>query len=98
MYARLTTTKLAANERDATAEVVPEILPTLRRLEGFKGIIVASEGDGRRVVALSLWESAEALQANKDILDGLRDAETVGRNVETQESTAFRVVAFDLAG
>lgn len=98
MYARLTTTQLAANERDATAEVVPEILPTLRRLEGFKGIIVASEGDGRRVVALSLWDSAEALQANSDILDGLRDAETIGRNIETQESTAFRVVAFDLAG
>lgn len=98
MYARLTTTQLAANERDATAEVVPEILPTLRRLDGFKGLIVVSEGDGQRVVALSLWESAEALQANTDILDGLRDAETVGRNVEAQESTAFRVIAFDLAG
>jgi heme-degrading monooxygenase HmoA len=98
MYARLTTTRLAADERDATAEVVPEILPTLRRLDGFKGLIVVSEGDGQRIVALSLWESAEALQANTDILDGLRDAETVGRNVETQESSAFRVVAFDLAG
>jgi heme-degrading monooxygenase HmoA len=97
MFARLTTTQLAANERDATAEVVPEILPTLRRLDGFKGIIVASEGDGRRVVALSLWDSAEALQANKDILDGLRDAETIGRNVDSQESAAFRVIAFDLA-
>jgi heme-degrading monooxygenase HmoA len=97
MFARLTTTQLAANERDATAEVVPELLPTLRGLDGFKGIIVASEGDGRRVVALSLWETAEALQANKDILDGLRDAETVGRNVDSQESAAFRVVTFDLA-
>jgi heme-degrading monooxygenase HmoA len=97
MFARLTTTQLAANERDATAEVVPEILPTLRRLDGFKGIIVASEGDGRRIVALSLWDSAEALQANKDILDGLRDAETIGRNVDSQESAAFRVIAFDLA-
>jgi heme-degrading monooxygenase HmoA len=96
VYARLTTTLLASNERDATAEVLPQILPTLRRLDGFKGMIVATEGDEKRVIALSLWETVDALEASASTLDQMRDAESGGRSIESQESAAFRVIAFEL--
>jgi heme-degrading monooxygenase HmoA len=92
----LTTTRLASDERDATAEVLPQILPTLRSLDGFKGMIVASQGDGQKVVALSLWETEEALEASTATLDRMRDAESGGRKIKSQESAAFRVIAFEL--
>ena len=97
MYARLTTTVLAPDEHDASAEVFPQVLPTLKGLDGFKGIVVASEDDGKRIIALSLWESAEALAANTSTVDRMRDAESGGRKIESQESVAFRVVGFELA-
>jgi heme-degrading monooxygenase HmoA len=96
VYARLTTTQLAADERDATAEVLEQLMPTLRRLDGFRGMIVATEGDGGEVIALSLWESEEALEANAAMLNRMRDAETSGRNVTSQKSAALRVLAFEL--
>lgn len=98
MYARLTTTVLAPDEHDATAEVFPQVLPTLKGLEGFKGIVVASEeDDGTRIIALSLWETAEALAASASTMDRMpRDAESGGRKIESQESVAFRVVGFEL--
>jgi heme-degrading monooxygenase HmoA len=96
MYARLTTTVLAPDEHDASAEVFPQVLPTLKGLDGFKGIVVASEDEGKRIIALSLWETAEALEANTSTIDRMRDAESGGRKIESQESVAFRVVGFEL--
>jgi heme-degrading monooxygenase HmoA len=96
MYARLTTTVLAPDEHDAAAEVFPQVLPTLKALDGFKGIVVASEDEGKRIIALSFWESAEALEASRSTMDRMRDAESGGRNIESQESIAFRVVGFEL--
>lgn len=96
MYARLTTTQLGPDERDASAEVFEQVLPTLRSLEGFKGMIVASEGDGKRVIALSLWADAEALEASSATMDRLRDAESGGREIQSQESASYRIVGFDV--
>jgi heme-degrading monooxygenase HmoA len=96
MYARLTTTRLAPHERDTSADVLEQVMPVFRQLDGFKGMIVVSEGDGQRIVALSLWESAETLKAGSVVMDQIRDAETNLREVESQETSVFRVVGFDV--
>lgn len=96
MYARLTTTTLATDQRDEVAQVLEEVMPVFRQLEGFKGMIVAAEDDGRRVLAMSLWESEDALEASAPVMNQIRDAETCARKVESQETTSFRVVGFDV--
>lgn len=96
MYARLTTTRLAPHEPDTSADVLEKVMPVFRKLDGFKGMIVVSEGDGQRIVAMSLWESAEALKAGSVVMDQIRDAETSLRDVESQETSVFRVVGFDV--
>jgi heme-degrading monooxygenase HmoA len=96
MHARLTTTTLATDQPDEVAQVLEEVMPVFRQLDGFKGMIVATEDDGRRIVAMSLWESEDALEASTPVLDQIRDAETCGRGVESQETTSFRVVGFDI--
>ncbi len=97
MYARLTATTLGSGQSDDSATVFAELLPTLRSLDGFRGMVVLSEHEGQRVVALSFWESAEALEAGTSTMDRLRDAETSPRDVESQETTVFRVAGLDLA-
>lgn len=95
MHARLTTVRLGPGARpEETAEVMPQILPSLRALDGFKGIVVV--GDGHRVVALTVWESEEALRANAGVLDQMRDAEIAGRDIEGRESDTLQVMALDL--
>jgi heme-degrading monooxygenase HmoA len=96
MYARMTTTELALGETDDWASVFETIVPVCRSLEGFKGMLIGSEEDGRRLLVMSLWESEELLAASQPVLDDLRDAETEKRKVERQETTAFRVVGFDI--
>ena len=96
MYARLTTTTLAPDEPDASADVFEAILPTLRELDGFAGMVVLSELDGQRIVALSLWESRESLQEAEPVMERLRTAETVHRAVDAQETTAYRVSGADI--
>jgi hypothetical protein len=91
MYARLTTTLLASGEEDATGRVFEQLLPTMKELPGFRGMVVLSELDGRRIVALSLWESPEALEAAEPVLEKLKRAETVFREVVFQETGRFYV-------
>jgi heme-degrading monooxygenase HmoA len=95
VYARLTTTTLAPDEPDASADVFEAILPVVRDLDGFAGMLVLSELEGRRIVALSLWESRESLEEAEPVMERLRDAETVHRGVDAQETAAFRVSASD---
>ena|SRR5687768_1509697 len=96
MYARLTATTLGTGQSDDSATVFADLLPTLRSLDGFRGMVVLSELDGQRVVALSFWESAEAVESGATTMDRLRDAETSLRQVESQETTVFRVAGLDL--
>jgi hypothetical protein len=91
MYARVTTTLLSPEEVDVSADVFERVLPAIRELDGFSGMLVLSEMEGRRVVAVSLWDSAEALDAADPIIDRLRQAETSARRVDAQETARFRV-------
>lgn len=54
------------------------------------------DAETRAVVGMTLWESAEAMERSKPVLDGIRQAETTMRDVVSQESKSFRVVAFHL--
>lgn len=96
MYARMTTTQLAPGESDDWASVFASIVPVCRQLDGFKGMIIGSEDEGGRMLVMSLWESEETLAAGEPVMDSLRDAETRKRRIESQETTSFRVVGFDI--
>src|SRR5688572_3130534 len=97
MYARLTATTLGTGQSDDSATVFADLLPTLRSLDGFRGMVVLSEVDGQRVLALSFWESSEAVEAGASTMNRLRDAETSPRQVESQETAVFRVAGLDFA-
>jgi hypothetical protein len=96
MFARLTTTVLGSDEPDETEEIMGNLLPTLTGLPGFKGVLVISNAETRVIHGITLWESAEAMDRSKSIMDGLRDAESSSREVVAQETGGFEVTAIHL--
>jgi heme-degrading monooxygenase HmoA len=97
MYARVVTTVLGAGEKDASAEVFEQILPAVAELDGFKGMVILSELEGRRIVSMTLWETLEALEDATAAMDKVRDAESSFRSVDSQETARFIVSGSELA-
>jgi heme-degrading monooxygenase HmoA len=96
VIARLTTTVLGPDEPEASSEVVENLVPTFEELPGFRGVIVLTNRETHVVHALTLWESEAALEESGRIMDGLRDAETAGREVTGQETGVYEVSALHL--
>jgi quinol monooxygenase YgiN len=97
MYARLTTTVVGPAEHDSTAEIFEQIIPTMRELEGYRGLVVLNDLEEGRFLVLSLWESAEAMEASEATAARISTAETAKRDFEIEGTTRYRVDTFDLA-
>ena len=96
MFAHLITVVWGANEPDPSLEIAESVLPTLKSLPGLKGLVILTDEETRAVVTMMLWESAEAMKRSESVLSGLRRAETNPREVVSQESKNFRVIAFHM--
>ena len=60
MYSRHVNCNLKPIKRDELAQMFDrEILPLLQKQNGFNDEIVFADQDGRRVLAISLWENKE---------------------------------------
>jgi heme-degrading monooxygenase HmoA len=96
MYARLTATVVGPAEPDSTAEIFEQIVPTMRDLDGYRGFVVLSDLEEDRFLVLTLWETAEALEASEEIADRIKAAETAKRDFEIESTARYRVDRFDL--
>jgi len=96
MYARVTTTVVGPGEPDSTAEIFEQIIPTMRDLEGYRGLVVLNDLEESRFLVLSLWESAEAMEASEATAARISTAETAKRDYEIEGTTRYRVDTFDL--
>ncbi|MDP9490638.1 MAG: hypothetical protein M3P42_00300 [Actinomycetota bacterium] len=97
MFARLHSFDLGAEELGSAAEIVEQILPTVRGLDGYRGLFVLSDLNGNRIISVSLWETSEKMDASLKVTEKIRAAETANREVESQDPSTYRVVAFDLS-
>ena len=87
---------MGVNERQAAAEIVDGLLPTLKSLDGFKGVLILADEKTQVIHGMTLWESAEAMERSEPVMKVIRQAETNSRDVVSQESNTFRVAAFHL--
>jgi heme-degrading monooxygenase HmoA len=97
MYARLTTTVVGPAEPDSAAEIFEQVVPTVRELDGYRGLVVLTDLEEDRFLVLTLWESADALEASEAITAGIKAAETAKRDLEIESTARYRVDTFDLA-
>lgn len=97
MYARVATIAVGSSEPDSTADIFEQIVPTLRDLDGYRGLVVLDDLGDSRFLILTLWDTAEALDATDGIAKRMVAAETAERDFRIEDITRYRVGTFDLA-
>ena len=84
MFARVTTFE-GPNEHvdDFRHALVQHMLPALRRLKGYQGVLILADRQAGKVVGVALWESEEAMGASEEAAYWFRTygAEAAGERV-----------------
>jgi heme-degrading monooxygenase HmoA len=84
-------------DMDGAGTVAGEaLLPWLRELEGFRGVVILTDEAREQAKVLTFWASREAVEASRASRESMRDrmAATVGMTVASTES--FVVAALEL--
>src|SRR3954454_3820653 len=80
MYARLTRFDGAPDRIDDAVRQTEDVwLPKLREIDGFRGITSLADRSTGTIVAVTFWESEDAMRASDEKVSGVRKdvAETV---------------------
>lgn len=98
MHARVSTFQGPADQIDAGMRAaVDEILPAVRQVPGFKGILFLGDRQSGKTVAVTLWESEQALRESEERANQLRQqaAESEGATIQAVER--FEVLISEMA-
>jgi hypothetical protein len=91
--ARLSTLEGPPDQIDpGTRQVIEDILPRVRRLDGFAGVISLADRKSGMTKLITLWTSADALKASESAADALR-----GEAAKAAGGTIAAVDRFEVA-
>jgi hypothetical protein len=91
--ARLSTLEGPPDQIDpGTRQVIEDILPRVRRLDGFAGVISLADRKSGMTKLITLWTSADALKASESAADALR-----GEAAKATGGTIAAVDRFEVA-
>jgi heme-degrading monooxygenase HmoA len=96
MIARVTTFGGPADAHEQAIRVYEEeVIPWLRDVEGFRGVLVLIDREAEKVLALTFWEDADAAQASSQATTRFRELVTkaVGTTSLSVESYEIRLTA-----
>jgi|SRR5215211_5292276 len=67
--------------------LVEHMLPALRRLKGYQGVLILTDSQGGKVLGVALWETEEAMGASEEAAYWFRTygAEAAGERVTSVE-------------
>ena len=88
MFARVTTFEGPPEQvDDFRRALVEHMLPALRQLEGYQGVLILTDRQGGKVLGVALWESEEAMGASEEAAYWFRTygAEAAGERVTSVE-------------
>ena len=88
MFARVTTFEGSPEQVDEFRHALVEhMLPALRRLKGYQGVLILTDRQGGKVLGVALWESEEAMGASEEAAYWFRTygAEAAGERVTSVE-------------
>ncbi len=67
-------------------------IPGFRELDGFKGITILTDRGSGKTVAVTFWESEEALKASEEAVKGARQRAADTGNAADMQIERFEVV------
>ena len=86
MHARVTTLTMDPSTIDeVTARLESEEVPSFEQLDGYKGMTVVADRQSGKTIALTFWESEDAMRDSEEAVKGARQrAVQTGRAPEPQ--------------
>jgi heme-degrading monooxygenase HmoA len=98
VYVSLTRTRSSPDEPIEVATIAgEEMLPWLRQIDGFEGLLMLSNETDGTTLALTFWESRDAAERHRAARMQFRDRVTAAVNVEVEETIGYEVTFADLA-
>jgi heme-degrading monooxygenase HmoA len=74
MFARVSTFEGDPEQVDELTRYAEEqVVPALRGLDGFNGVLGFADRQSGKVLAVTLWESEQAMRASEEAANQLRD-------------------------
>ena len=75
-----------------------QVLPALEGLDGFSGILGLVDRQSGKVIAVTLWESEEALRASEEAANRLRDEGAEAANETITGVERYEVTFAEIKG
>ena len=100
MHARITTIHSPAERAEEGIEAVRRmLLPRLREIAGFRGVIGLTDPGTNMGLWISLWEDADAMNASEDVAEGIREDVARAMHAETPPMVnRYDVKLFEMEG
>jgi heme-degrading monooxygenase HmoA len=97
VFVSLTTTKGSPDEPLEIATMAgEEMLPWLRQIDGFQGLLMLSDESAGTTLVLSFWESREVAERHRVAREAFRDRITSAVNVEVLDVSGYEVTFADV--
>jgi hypothetical protein len=99
VFARITTYEGRTERLDEFRQaMVDHVMPALRRLPGFQGILFLADHQSGKLLAVALWETEESMSASEDSAYWFRayGAETANERITGVER--YEVILSELKG
>ena len=88
MFGRMTTIEATPETVDAgVAMLRDEVFPGVRSMDGFRGMLGLGDRSTGKMMAITLWETEEAMRASEEGANQLRAA--------TSEATSARIASVE---
>ena len=92
MYVAVTRTKGPAGQPLEVATMAgEEMLPWLRDIEGFDGLLMLSNEDDATTLVLTFWRDREVAERHRAARARLREGVTAAVQVSVEETTGYEV-------
>jgi heme-degrading monooxygenase HmoA len=93
MHARVTTLQGDPDRADdVAARLRSDDVPGFEQLDGFKGMTMMVDRDSGKMIALTFWESAEALQASEEAVKDARSRAAERGGASTPQVERYEVL------
>lgn len=94
MHARVS--RFGGGEAGASPPSAEEVLPALRNIDGFRGLISLVDRASGDALAITLWESEEAMRASEAKADEMRREIAAASGDEIKAVERYEVDALQL--
>jgi heme-degrading monooxygenase HmoA len=98
MHARVTTLDMdPANVDQVRDRLEAEDVPEFQKLDGFKGMTLLTDRQSGKTVALTFWETEDALRGSEDAVKGARQRAAEGGGGGDPQVERFEVILDTMA-